>query len=157
MNKLFSFLDKAFRLAVSFFILSLFRGLLDRGLLGRLSDSFIIMSFPYVSLVPLFQTLLGKVGRVLFFLVGASFLLIILTVFISSLSAEEGDTPSEKGDTSFVDTDGDGVMNRVDIDDDGDGLIEIATAEDLYRVRYALKGDGIRSWYDTPLNSAGLW
>ncbi len=48
--------------------------------------------------------------------------------------------------TSANDKDGDGCEDGVeDIDDDGDGLIEIATATELNAVRYALDGSGYRS------------
>lgn len=40
-----------------------------------------------------------------------------------------------------VDTDMDGVPDNVDADDDGDGLIEIFTIDDLYDVRYDLTAD----------------
>ena len=44
----------------------------------------------------------------------------------------------------LCDTDNDDVHNEEDIDDDGDGLIEIATAAELNRVRYQLDGSGRR-------------
>ena len=42
-----------------------------------------------------------------------------------------------------LDTDGDAQGNACDLDDDGDGLIEIATAEQLDRIRYALDGSNV--------------
>ncbi|MBE8182136.1 MAG: hypothetical protein HAW61_01275, partial [Candidatus Portiera sp.] len=41
------------------------------------------------------------------------------------------------------DTDGDGVDNSIDVDDDGDGLIEIYTAQELNAVRNNLDGTGL--------------
>ena len=42
--------------------------------------------------------------------------------------------------TADTDTDGDGVDNPMDIDDDNDGLIEIATAMELNNMRFDLEG-----------------
>ncbi len=53
------------------------------------------------------------------------------------------------------DCDGDSVVDGEDIDDDGDGLIEIATAEELDAVRYALNGNGRRLSEDAALNTTG--
>ncbi len=41
------------------------------------------------------------------------------------------------------DLDGDGVLNAVDVDEDGDGLIELRTAEQLNMMRYSLDGSGL--------------
>ncbi len=57
--------------------------------------------------------------------------------------------------TITLDGDRDGELNHVDIDDDGDGLIEIATAEELNAVRYALNGNGSRLSQDEELNTTG--
>ncbi len=54
-----------------------------------------------------------------------------------------------------VDCDNDGTMDGVDVDDDGDGLIEIGTAEQLDAVRYALNGNGSRSSEMAALNTTG--
>ena len=54
-----------------------------------------------------------------------------------------------------TDEDSDGYLNSVDIDDDGDGLIEIGTAVQLDAVRYALKGSGRRLSADAELNTTG--
>ncbi len=54
-----------------------------------------------------------------------------------------------------TDTDGDGAGDACDVDDDGDGLIEIATAEELNSVRYALDGSGRRSLDGGALDSTG--
>ncbi len=52
------------------------------------------------------------------------------------------------------DCDGDNVTDGIDIDRDGDGLIELATAEELDRVRYALDGTGRRAMGEM-LNTSG--
>ena len=55
-----------------------------------------------------------------------------------------------------TDTDGDGCRDESeDIDDDGDGLIEIATPAELDAVRYALSGNGSRSSGNAALNTTG--
>ncbi len=41
------------------------------------------------------------------------------------------------------DLDGDGVLNAVDVDADGDGLIELRTAAELNMMRYSLDGSGL--------------
>ncbi len=53
------------------------------------------------------------------------------------------------------DDDNDGVMDEQDIDDDGDGLIEIATAESLFNIRYQLDGSGYRSSTRETINQQG--
>ncbi len=55
-----------------------------------------------------------------------------------------------------IDNDEDGCRDDIeDIDDDGDGLIEIGTAEQLDAVRYALNGNGSRSSEMAALNTTG--
>ena len=51
------------------------------------------------------------------------------------------------GIADFVDNniDGDSFMNADDVDDDGDGLIEIATAEQLNQIRYNLLGSSLNT------------
>ena len=44
-----------------------------------------------------------------------------------------------------VDSDGDSIRDVTDLDDDGDGLIEIWTADMLHNVRYVLNGTGYRA------------
>ena len=44
----------------------------------------------------------------------------------------------------LIDGDGDEVLDSIDVDDDGDGLIEIGTAEELDAMRYVLDGSGFR-------------
>ncbi len=53
------------------------------------------------------------------------------------------------------DEDGDGCRNDEDIDDDGDGLIEIGTHQELNSVRYALNGNGSRSAANAVLDTTG--
>ncbi len=74
---------------------------------------------------------------------------------------DDGGDACPAGETSWVsgdstDKDGDGCRDESeDIDDDGDGLIEIATAAELDSVRYALNGTGRRSSASAVLNTTG--
>ncbi len=106
--------------------------------------------------------LLSMMRGILFFLVGISFL--IFTAWGGGARADNSagiDTPG--GDVRGLnclaeanqDCDGDGYKNNVDVDDDGDGLIEIATAAELDAVRYALRGDGRRLSEGGKLDTAG--
>ena len=54
------------------------------------------------------------------------------------------------GTTCLTDTDRDGIADTVDIDDDNDGLIEIATLTELHNIRYNLSGTS----YDTDEDDA---
>ena len=57
-------------------------------------------------------------------------------------------TPMVNADPRFApekDFDGDGILNGADIDIDGDGLIEISTAKELYNVRFELEGGAYTS------------
>ena len=54
-----------------------------------------------------------------------------------------------------ADIDGDSIANADDIDDDGDGLIEIRHLEDLNAVRYQLDGSGYRASADGELITRG--
>ena len=56
-----------------------------------------------------------------------------------------GDGIEARGCAKLPDCDSDNAEDGTDIDDDGDGLIEIATAAHLNEVRYALNGSGRRS------------
>ncbi len=109
--------------------------------------------------VSLLQILRGR--RFLFFLVGAGFLLIVLTACSGGDGADSSsntDISIRELDCSAVtdeDCDDDGHNDDVDIDDDGDGLIEIRTAEELDSVRYALRGNGQRSSADAALDTTG--
>ena len=47
------------------------------------------------------------------------------------------------GDACDDDIDEDGTLNNIDVDDDGDGLIELRTAAQLDMVRYSLDGSGL--------------
>ena len=80
---------------------------------------------------------------VLFLLTGISFLV------LTACSGSGGGANSE------VDIDNDGISNLLDIDDDGDGLIEIATAAELDSVRYALNGKGRRLSAGAALDTTG--
>ena len=46
---------------------------------------------------------------------------------------------------SGLDSDSDGIDNTIDIDEDGDGLIEISSIEMLYNMRYVPDGTGYKS------------
>ena len=48
------------------------------------------------------------------------------------------------------DIDGDGVRQSIDVDDDNDGLIEIATATELNNIRHNLAGTGYKTSSDAP-------
>ncbi len=90
----------------------------------------------------------------LFLLAGISFL--VLTACGGGTSGGSGSgtddppgtEPSIRGLDCLADAssdcDGDNVMDEADVDDDGDGLIEIRTAAQLDAVRYALDGSGRR-------------
>ena len=54
-----------------------------------------------------------------------------------------------------ADCDNDGTQDDADIDDDGDGLIEIANEMELDSVRYALNGNGRRLLAGATLNTDG--
>ncbi len=66
-----------------------------------------------------------------------------------------GDGVEAKGCAKLEDCDMDGEADGTDIDDDGDGLIELATHEELNSVRYALKGNGSRSAENAALDITG--
>ena len=54
-----------------------------------------------------------------------------------------------------ADCDSDGSRDDVDIDDDGDGLIEVAEAAGLASIRYQLDASGVRRTADGELNTTG--
>ena len=53
------------------------------------------------------------------------------------------------------DGDGDGVADDIDVDDDNDGLIEIATAEELGNIRHDLDGTHYDEDDDDATNNIG--
>ena len=55
----------------------------------------------------------------------------------------------------IIDADADGVAAAEDVDDDGDGLIEIGTADELNNIRYVLDGSGYRTGASAPKNETG--
>ena len=71
----------------------------------------------------------------------------------NSFTDNDGDGCRDAGEDD--DDDNDGVMDVVDIDYDGDGLIELATAAELDAVRYALNGRGRRLSEGAELNTSG--
>ncbi len=68
---------------------------------------------------------------------------------------DDGLDPFPVDASEWADDDNDGVGNNADIDVDGDGLIEIATAPELDRVRYQLDGSGRRRSLVAPLDQTG--
>ncbi len=54
-----------------------------------------------------------------------------------------------------VDCDDDGAPDSLDIDDDGDGLIEIGSSAELDEVRYQLDGSGVRRGTNDNLDTTG--
>ena len=65
------------------------------------------------------------------------------------------DATEDKDGGQVADDDNDGHTNYVDVDDDGDGLIEIATAAELDAVRHALNGRGRKLLAGGPLDTTG--
>ena len=57
--------------------------------------------------------------------------------------------------TAIDDTDNDGVDSTIDIDKDGDGLIEICDLEGLNEIRYQLDGSGYKTSADATLITDG--
>ncbi len=66
-----------------------------------------------------------------------------------------GDGAEARGCAKLADCDNDGAMDGTDMDDDGDGLIELVRAAELDAVRYALRGDGRRLSDSAELNTTG--
>ncbi len=66
-----------------------------------------------------------------------------------------GDGIEARGCARLKDCDSDGAMDRTDIDDDGDGLIEIANETELDAVRHQLDGTGRRLLAGATLNQTG--
>ena len=77
-------------------------------------------------------------------------LLFVSLVFFLSACAGGGG-----GGGGAADTDGDGVSNALDLDDDGDGLIEIWSADMLNNIRYMLNGTGYRGSTELPIRTSG--
>ncbi len=66
-----------------------------------------------------------------------------------------GDAAEARGCAKLEDCDMDGEMDGTDIDDDGDGLIEIAMAAEFDAVRHQLDGTGRKLSADATLNQTG--
>ena len=66
-----------------------------------------------------------------------------------------GDGVEARGCAKLVNCDSDTSADGMDIDDDGDGLIELATAAGLDAVRYALNGNGSKSAANAALDTTG--
>ena len=87
------------------------------------------------------------------------FIILLLTYLtIMTLTACGGDdkaTFPPPLSPNVTDSDGDGKLDDVDIDDDGDGLIEIDDAAGFYAVRYQLDGTGKRASVASERNTTG--
>ena len=68
---------------------------------------------------------------------------------------EDGDDAFPLDATESADFDGDLIGDNADLDEDGDGLIEIWTADMLHNVRYVLNGSGYRESDTAPINQLG--
>lgn len=75
--------------------------------------------------------------------------------FVFNPDQRNTDGAADGGDACDDDDDNDLVADEEDIDLDGDGLIEIASAEELDAIRYALNASGRRLGPDATLNRAG--
>ncbi|MBC6414591.1 MAG: cadherin-like beta sandwich domain-containing protein [Chromatiales bacterium] len=98
------------------------------------------------------QRLLMRIAsdRLAFF----SIVLLLILMLCQPAVAQQTSLPSCTQD--IADTDGDGVPAAMDIDKDGDGLIELCSLEGLNAVRYQPDGKGYRpSIAPTPLITAG--
>ena len=79
--------------------------------------------------------------------IGAILIMSALMVFLAACAGgggDDGNGGGGDGGAQSVDTDGDGVRDNVDVDADGDGLIEIATAQQLNQTRYNLQGSSLK-------------
>ena len=79
--------------------------------------------------------------------IGAILIMSALMVFLAACEGgggDDGNGGGGDGGAQSVDIDGDGVRNNVDVDADGDGLIEIATAQQLNQTRYNLQGSSLK-------------
>ena len=70
-------------------------------------------------------------------------------------NANQLDTNSDGEGDACDDDDNDNLPDELDIDDDGDGLIEIRTADMLHNVRYTLNGRGYRESAMAAVNDLG--
>ena len=66
----------------------------------------------------------------------------------------DGDGIGDACDGS-LDSDADGVSDSADVDDDGNGLVEIGTAEDLNNIRFGLDGRGTATSRGGVVDSSG--
>ena len=66
-----------------------------------------------------------------------------------------GDGVEARGCAKLKDCDSDTSADGTDIDDDGDGLIELANAVGLNAIRYALNGNGSKSAANAALDTTG--
>ncbi len=70
------------------------------------------------------------------------FIFLLSLMFLSACGGSGGGNNAQMPPVNVItDTDGDGVLDDVDIDDDNDGLIEISTLEQLDWMRNDLAGE----------------
>ena len=65
-----------------------------------------------------------------------------------TVKASSGDLSAETNFTLIItneDSDGDGIVDSLDVDDDDDGLIEINSLEDLHNIRHNLAGSSYKT------------
>ena len=91
----------------------------------------------------------GLMGQVL----SVIFLLAMLGAQV--VSAQTPLPPCTRSLISELPNDNDGIEQAVDIDKDGDGLIEICDLEGLYEMRYVLNGLGYRTSPTDTINRMG--
>ena len=87
-------------------------------------------------------------------------LLVIFLLAVLGAQVVSAQTPLPPCTNSLIDlpdyeNDNDGVEQAVDIDKDGDGLIEICDLEGLYEIRYVLDGSGYRPDATATTNTTG--
>ena len=76
--------------------------------------------------------------------ISAILIMSILMVFLAACAGGGGGGGGGDVTPSGGDTDNDGVRNNVDVDADGDGLIEIATAQQFNQARHNLQGSSLK-------------
>ena len=97
--------------------------------------------------------MLYKTSRLIGQVLVVVFLLAVLGAQV--VSAQTTLPPCTESLISELPNDNDGVEQAVDIDKDGDGLIEICDLEGLYEMRYVLDGSGYRPNATATTNTTG--
>ena len=88
-------------------------------------------------------------------LIGQVLLVVFLLAMLGAQVVSAQDLPPCTEALASELTDNDGVDQAVDIDKDGDGLIEICDLEGLYEMRYVLDGSGYRPDATATTNTTG--